>query len=116
MKRTDIRCISKAVVEKAAGQNCWLGVGPVGLWHWAVKVDRRARRYHFRGGTNVDDWKKVIWTDETSFEVGKKSHQVLYEDDCVQATFRHLSTTFTNWSSSHTYTNSKKKTHQANPS
>ncbi|KAI8444825.1 hypothetical protein BY996DRAFT_6546955 [Phakopsora pachyrhizi] len=53
-RRTDIRYISKAVVEKAVGRN-----RPVGLWHWAVEVGRKARQwhtvvrssYHFRGGT-----------------------------------------------------------------
>ncbi|KAI8460034.1 hypothetical protein BY996DRAFT_6558655 [Phakopsora pachyrhizi] len=52
-RRTDIRYISKAVVEKQSDRT----VGPVGLWHWAVKVGRRARQwhtvvrssYHFRG-------------------------------------------------------------------
>ncbi|KAI8443676.1 hypothetical protein BY996DRAFT_6592461 [Phakopsora pachyrhizi] len=40
-RRTDIGYISKAV-----GRNFWLGVGPVGLWRWAVKVGRRARQWH----------------------------------------------------------------------
>ncbi|CAH7688150.1 hypothetical protein PPACK8108_LOCUS23066 [Phakopsora pachyrhizi] len=55
-RRTDIRYIGKAVVERR------LGVGPVGLWHWAVEVGRRARRrhtvvwtsYHFRVGAKVN--------------------------------------------------------------
>ncbi|KAI8456687.1 hypothetical protein BY996DRAFT_6502068 [Phakopsora pachyrhizi] len=57
-RRTDIRYIGKAVVERRSDRT----VGPVGLWHWAVKVGRRARRrhtvvqssYHFRVGAKVN--------------------------------------------------------------
>ncbi|KAI8445595.1 hypothetical protein BY996DRAFT_6580935 [Phakopsora pachyrhizi] len=54
-RRTDIRYISKVVVERRSDRT----VGPVGLWHWVVKVGRRAMQrhtvvrssYHFRVGT-----------------------------------------------------------------
>ncbi|CAH7670687.1 hypothetical protein PPACK8108_LOCUS5408 [Phakopsora pachyrhizi] len=57
-RRTDIGYISKAVVERRLDRT----VGPVGLWHWAVKLGRRARQqhtvvrssYHFRPGTKVN--------------------------------------------------------------
>ncbi|KAI8455608.1 hypothetical protein BY996DRAFT_6508082 [Phakopsora pachyrhizi] len=41
-RRTDIRYFSEVVVEKRLDRI----VGPVGLWHWAVKVGRRARQQH----------------------------------------------------------------------
>ncbi|CAH7669907.1 hypothetical protein PPACK8108_LOCUS4561 [Phakopsora pachyrhizi] len=57
-RRTDIGYISKAVVERRLDRT----VGPVGLWHWAVELGRRARQqhtvvrssYHFRPGTKVN--------------------------------------------------------------
>ena len=59
------------------------------------KVERLAfAKEHSYG--SLEDWSKVIWTDEASFEIGKLSHQVhvwqkyheRYQWDCIVPSFK----------------------------
>lgn len=53
----------------------------------------------------VEDWKKVIWTDESSFEIGKNSRQIRvwrrtferYHIDCLASTFKSGRTSIMVW-------------------
>lgn len=53
----------------------------------------------------VEDWKKVVWTDESTFELGKNSRQITvwrktnerYNLDCLAPTFNSGHTSVTIW-------------------
>lgn len=64
-----------------------------------LNVKHRAARLAFarkHRSWTIDQWKKVIWTDESTFEIGKNSRQVLvwrktdqrYNLDCLTPTFK----------------------------
>ncbi|CEG63234.1 hypothetical protein RMATCC62417_00410 [Rhizopus microsporus] len=101
-RRATLREISQLISTKASERTIHRELRKLG---YASRVAVKKPFLNKKQQKTVDDWKKVIWTDESSFEIGKLSSQPRvwrnasekFKKECLAPTFKSGRTSIMVW-------------------